>query len=153
MPWITRCRCAPGLEGNGQIGFESRPRNYFCYNSLPSRLPSGRIWLFRECGGERSTVRLRAAQIHPERPAGAASPARDWSTTGLSHQRKSIIISISLGRTSLAPVQGEVFALSCALSRHQGHPSPQCAARSWISAHQRCAVFPALSRRSVGRFG
>src|SRR5437016_11801846 len=47
---------------------------------------------------------------------------------------------------------GEVFALSCALSRHQGCPSPQCAARSWISAHRRRAVFPALSPQRVWVF-
>lgn len=47
---------------------------------------------------------------------------------------------------------GEVFALSCALSRHQGHPCPQCAARSWISAHRPYAVFPALFRQRVWVF-
>jgi hypothetical protein len=44
---------------------------------------------------------------------------------------------------------GEVFALSCALSRHQGRPSPQRAARSWISAHRCRAAFSTLSRQRV----
>src|SRR5258708_7008680 len=46
----------------------------------------------------------------------------------------------------------EVFALSCALSRHQGRPSLQRAARYWISVHRRRAVFPAPSRQRVWMF-
>src|SRR6185295_17776634 len=76
---------------------------------------------------------------------GAASLASGGSTTGppaeinddFNHSWSNVV----------GGGPGEVFALSCALSRHQGHPCPLCAARSLISAHRPYAVFPALFRQ------
>jgi len=48
-------------------------------------------------------------------------------------------------------VQGEVFALSSALSLHQALEFPQRVVRSWISAHRRGASFSsAFSTESLG---
>ena len=82
-------------------------------------------------------------------PLDAASLASGGSTTGPPAE---INDNFNHSWSNVGAGLGEVFALSCALSRHQWRPSPQCAARSWISAHRRCAVFPVLSRQKVWVF-
>lgn len=49
-------------------------------------------------------------------------------------------------------VQGEVFALSSALSLHQALEFHQRVARSWFSAHRSCGAFPTLFPRRVWVF-
>src|SRR5436853_4632222 len=85
----------------------------------------------------------------PVWPSDFGSPGE----TGLGIDRLAAFTIVNHPSSSVVGAgPGEVFALSCALSRHQGCPSPQCAARSWISAHRRCAVFPVLSRQKVWVF-
>jgi hypothetical protein len=91
-------------------------------------------------------------RIRQQEPSNIIAISCFWTGAHPEHPIN-IIKMISITQSNVVgTVQGEVFALSSALSLHQALEFHQCVACSWFSAHRPCGAFPTLFPRRVWVF-